>query len=61
MCNSITMREIKMLKRKMGLCNIPDNFQEKMNELFNGLEYIRAYNDDQLIIGNGNFVQVKTF
>ena len=45
----------------MGLCNIPDNFQEKMNELFNGLEYIRAYNDDQLIIGNGNFVQVKTF
>ena len=26
-----------------------------MNELFNGLEYIRAYMDDLLIISNGNF------
>ena len=26
-----------------------------MNELFNGLEYIRAYIDDLLIISNGNF------
>ena len=39
----------------MGLCNSPDIFQEKMNESFNGLEYIRAYIDDPLIISNGNF------
>ena len=26
----------------MGLYNRPDIFQEKMNELVNGLEYVRA-------------------
>ena len=36
----------------MGLCNSPDVFQEKMNKLFNGLEYVRTYIDDLLIIGN---------
>ena len=39
----------------MELCNSPDIFQEKTNELFNGLEYIRAYIDDLCIISNGNF------
>ena len=39
----------------MGLSNSPDNFQEKMNELLNGLEYVRAYIDDILIISNSNF------
>ena len=39
----------------MGLCNSPDIFQEKMNELFNDLDYIRAYIDDLWIISNGNF------
>ena len=39
----------------MGLCNSPDIFQEKMNQLFNGLEYVRAYIGDLLIIGNDNF------
>ena len=33
----------------MGLCNSPDIFQEKMNELFNDLENVRAYIDDLLI------------
>ena len=42
-------------KVPMGLCNIPDIFKEKMNELFNGLEYIGAYIGDLLIIRNGNF------
>ena len=39
----------------MELSNSPDIFQEKMkmNELFNGLEYVRAY-IDLLIISNGN-------
>ena len=36
----------------MGLCNSPDIFQEKMNELFNGLDYVRMYIDDILIIRN---------
>ena len=39
----------------MGLCSSPDIFQEKMTELFNGLEYVRAYIDDLLIICNNNF------
>ena len=39
----------------MGLCNSPDLFQEKMNELFNFLKYIKAYIADLLIISNSNF------
>ena len=42
-------------KLPMGLCNSPDIFQEKMNELFIGLEYVRAYMDDLLVISNGSF------
>ena len=42
-------------KLQMQLCNSPDVFQEKMNELFNGLEYVKVYIDDILIISNGNF------
>jgi hypothetical protein len=39
----------------MGLCNSPDIFQEKMSELMSGIEYVRAYIDDLLIITKGNF------
>ena len=39
----------------MELYSSPDIFQEKMNELFNGLEYVKAYIDGVLIISNGNF------
>ena len=39
----------------MGLYNSPDIFQENMNELCNGLEYIRAYTNDLSINSNGNF------
>ena len=39
----------------MGLSNKPDFFKEKMNELFNCLEYIRVYINDLSIISNGNF------
>ena len=42
-------------KLPMGLCNSPDIFQEKMNELFHDLEYVRAYIDDLLIISNSSF------
>jgi hypothetical protein len=34
----------------MGLCNSPDIFQEEVNELFNELEYVRAYIDDILVL-----------
>ena len=40
-------------KLPMGLCNSPDIFQEKMNEIFAGFEYVRTYIDDLLIISNG--------
>ena len=36
----------------MCLCNSPDIFQAKMNELFNGLDFVRTYIDDLLIISN---------
>ena len=39
----------------MGLCNSQDIFQEKMNELFAGFEYVRAYIDDLLCISNGTY------
>jgi hypothetical protein len=39
----------------MGLCNSPDIFQEKMSELMDGLDYVRAYIDDLLIISKGTY------
>ena len=42
-------------KLPMGLSNSPDIFQEKMNELFSGLEYVRAYIDDLLILTTDNW------
>ena len=39
----------------MGLCNSPDIFQEKMNELFTGLDFARTYIDDLLCLTKGNF------
>jgi hypothetical protein len=34
----------------MGLCNSPDIFQEKISELMLGLEFVRAYIDDILVL-----------
>lgn len=39
----------------MGLCNSSDIFQDKMNELMQGLEFARAYIDDLLLVSKGNF------
>ena len=39
----------------MGLSNLPDIFQEKMSELFEGFEDIRAYIDDLLLLTKGLF------
>ena len=34
----------------MGLCNSPDIFQEKMSDLMIGLEFVRVYIDDLLVV-----------
>ena len=34
----------------MGICNSPDIFQENMNKMFRGFEFIGADIDDLLII-----------
>ena len=39
----------------MGVNVSPDVFQEKMSELMEGLEFVRTYLDDLLIISNGSF------
>ena len=45
----------EMQRLPMGLCNSPDIFQEKMSELFDGLEFVRTYIDDLLSITKGTF------
>ena len=34
----------------MGVANSPENFQQNINNLFHGFEFIRAYMDDLLIL-----------
>ena len=45
----------KYCKLTMGLYNSPDIFQEKMNKLFAGFNYVRVYIDDLLIVTKGSF------
>ena len=44
-----------MQRLPMGLCNSPDIFQEKMSELFDGLEFVRTYINDLLCLTKGTF------
>ena len=37
----------------MGVANSPEMFQQKMNDLFHGFEFIRAYIDDLFILTKG--------
>jgi hypothetical protein len=39
----------------MGLCNSPDIFQEKMNDLLDGLDTARVYIDDILHVTKGSW------
>ena len=39
----------------MGVCNSPDIFQEKISELFQGFDEVRAYIDDVLVITKENY------
>jgi len=40
---------------RMGLCNSPDIFQEKMSELMDGLTFVWTYIDDLLCLTKGTF------
>ena len=39
----------------MGVANSPENFQQKMNDLFHGFEFICEYIDDTLIWTKGDW------
>ena len=39
----------------MGVANPPEIFQQKMNDLFNGFQFIRAYIENILILTKGNW------
>jgi hypothetical protein len=39
----------------MGICNAPDTFLETISELMEGLDFIRAYLDDLLILTKENW------
>ena len=40
----------------MGVANLPEIFQQKMSDLFNGFEFICAYIDDILILIKGDWI-----
>lgn len=42
------------LRLPMGLCNSPDIYQEKINELMEGLKFSQVYINDLLVISKGN-------
>ena len=46
----------KYQRLPMGLCNSPNNFQEKMSNLIFDLEYVRTYIDDICVITNGDWI-----
>ena len=48
-------RKYKYIKLPMGLCNSLNIFQEQMNKLFLGFDYINVYIDNLLVITNGLF------
>ena len=39
----------------MGVANYPDIFQQNMDDLFHGLEFIGAYIDDLLVSTKGDW------
>ena len=45
----------------MGLCNSPDIFQEKMSELFVGLDIGCVYMDELLHVTKGSWKEHLTF
>ena len=45
----------KYQKLHMGVCNRPDIFQEKISQLFDDINMVRAYIDDVLVITKYDF------
>ena len=43
------------LRLPMGIANSPDIFQSKINQLMDGLDYVRAYLDDILIVTKNTY------
>ena len=55
-CTIITpWGKYQYLRLPMGVSVSPDVFQEKMSDLMEGLEFVRTYLDDLLIISNSTF------
>ena len=51
LCTIVTpWGKYEYLRLPMGLCNSPDIFQERMHELMSGLDFVRAYIDDILVM-----------
>ena len=46
--------EYKYERLPMKVCNLQEIFQAKMNKMFPGFEFIRAYINDLLIITKGD-------
>ena len=44
-----------MQRLPVGLCNGPDIFQEKMSELFDGLDFVQTHINDLLALTKGTF------
>ena len=56
LCTIITpWGKYKYMRLPMGISTAPDIFQNKMSDLMSGLEFVRVYLDDLLIITNGSF------
>ena len=51
----LTMGRYEYLRLHMGLCNSPDIFQEKMDELFQDFKQVMAYIDDILCLTTGSW------
>ena len=41
----------------MGVAKSPENFQQKIDDLFHGFEFIRAYINDLLVLTKGNLTE----
>ena len=55
MYDSNSLGKYEYQRLPMGLCNSPDIFQEKISELMDGLDYVRAYIDDVLVLSSGDW------
>ena len=51
----LTWRKYRYKCLPMGVSNSPEIFQEKINEMFRGFEFIQGYIDDFLIITKGDW------